>query len=306
VQAGRRPRSTLAAGARFRAKGPVVHRSRAVDRPSPAGSAPPSTCQDQYLTFSPPGRAVTGIFAGARLDVSHARGVSRLSRSSATDAWLAGQASQGWNSRLPVSVMAAARPYAGGAVEFKGDVLASGNPEVRGMLFWLGTACAGIAVTFWANTDVIHRRIARPASSLATRTCPSPAWPCSLPTGHARPADHHCRRPRVVQDDEHSQVGLWPTSRSGPTTTGSICPPTTRARKSGRASHRGTCQASAPQLEHHQEPDYGFRTGRVELNQPEGSPGGSGCRFTIGTGSPTACEPAPPPAHAARPARRRR
>lgn len=47
-------------------------------------------------------------------------------------------------------------PYRGGPVEFERTVPPSGNMEVRGKQFWLGTARAGMTVTFWASTDVIH------------------------------------------------------------------------------------------------------------------------------------------------------
>lgn len=50
--------------------------------------------------------------------------------------------------------------YEGGPVEFDRVVPASGNMEVRGKQFWLGTARSGMTVTFWASTDVIHLTIA--------------------------------------------------------------------------------------------------------------------------------------------------
>jgi transposase InsO family protein len=49
--------------------------------------------------------------------------------------------------------------YDGGPVEFDRVVPASGNMEVRGKQFWLGTARAGMTVTFWADVDVIHLTI---------------------------------------------------------------------------------------------------------------------------------------------------
>jgi hypothetical protein len=48
----------------------------------------------------------------------------------------------------------------GGPVEFDRVVPPSGNMEVRGKQFWLGTARAGMTVRFWASTDVIHLTIA--------------------------------------------------------------------------------------------------------------------------------------------------
>lgn len=54
----------------------------------------------------------------------------------------------------------AATGWAGGAVEFDRVVPPSGNLQVAGKQFWLGPARAGITVTFWADTDVIHLLIA--------------------------------------------------------------------------------------------------------------------------------------------------
>ncbi|MFD4346340.1 IS481 family transposase [Streptomyces coelicoflavus] len=45
-------------------------------------------------------------------------------------------------------------------VEFERVVPASGNLQVAGKQFWLGPARAGLAVTFWADTSVIHLLIA--------------------------------------------------------------------------------------------------------------------------------------------------
>jgi transposase InsO family protein len=55
---------------------------------------------------------------------------------------------------------AGARPYDGGPVELERPVPASGNMQVAGRQFWLGPARAGVMVTFWASTDVIHLMIA--------------------------------------------------------------------------------------------------------------------------------------------------
>ena len=53
----------------------------------------------------------------------------------------------------------APRPYQGGPAEFERVVPASGNMQVAGRQFWLGPARAGMVVTFWADTDVIHLTI---------------------------------------------------------------------------------------------------------------------------------------------------
>jgi hypothetical protein len=50
--------------------------------------------------------------------------------------------------------------WAGDAVEFERVVPASGNMSVAGKQFWLGPARAGVVVTFWADTDVVHLLIA--------------------------------------------------------------------------------------------------------------------------------------------------
>jgi transposase InsO family protein len=49
-----------------------------------------------------------------------------------------------------------AQPWDGGAIEFERVVPASGNMQVAGRQFWLGPARAGITITFWADTDIIH------------------------------------------------------------------------------------------------------------------------------------------------------
>jgi hypothetical protein len=54
----------------------------------------------------------------------------------------------------------AAVAYSAGPVEFDRVVPASGNLAVRGTQFWLGPARAGLTVTFWADHDLIHLRIA--------------------------------------------------------------------------------------------------------------------------------------------------
>lgn len=46
--------------------------------------------------------------------------------------------------------------YQGGPIEFERVVPASGNLAVLGKQFWLGPLRAGITITFWADTQVIH------------------------------------------------------------------------------------------------------------------------------------------------------
>jgi transposase InsO family protein len=54
----------------------------------------------------------------------------------------------------------AALAWAGGPVAFDRVVPPSGNLQVAGRQFWLGPARAGLTVTFWADTDVVHLLIA--------------------------------------------------------------------------------------------------------------------------------------------------
>ena len=49
-----------------------------------------------------------------------------------------------------------AQPWTGGAIEFERIVPASGNMQVAGRQFWLGPTRAGMRITFWADTDIIH------------------------------------------------------------------------------------------------------------------------------------------------------
>jgi len=49
-----------------------------------------------------------------------------------------------------------AEAYRGGPVEFERVVPASGNLAVLGKQFWLGPLRAGVAVSFWADNQVIH------------------------------------------------------------------------------------------------------------------------------------------------------
>jgi hypothetical protein len=72
--------------------------------------------------------------------------------------------------------------YRGGPVEFERVVPASGNLAVAGKQFWLGPLRAGITVTFWADTDVIHLLIggARDLAALAA-SGGRPAGPSPLP-----------------------------------------------------------------------------------------------------------------------------
>jgi transposase InsO family protein len=56
----------------------------------------------------------------------------------------------------PRSATAATAASDGGPVEFERVVPPSGNMEVTGRQFWLGPRRAGVTITFWADTEVIH------------------------------------------------------------------------------------------------------------------------------------------------------
>jgi transposase InsO family protein len=79
------------------------------------------------------------------------------------------------------------RPYDGGPVEFERVVPASGNMQVAGRQFWLGPHRAGMVVTFWAGTDVIHLSIGG-ARVKTVRSHLSAAGLTALAATGARPA----------------------------------------------------------------------------------------------------------------------
>jgi transposase InsO family protein len=78
-------------------------------------------------------------------------------------------------------------PHLGGPVEFERVVPASGNMQVAGSQFWLGPARAGMVVTFWADTSVIHLTIAG-ARVKTIRSHLSAAGLTALAAAGARPA----------------------------------------------------------------------------------------------------------------------
>jgi hypothetical protein len=78
-------------------------------------------------------------------------------------------------------------PYRGGPVEFERPVPASGNMQVAGRQFWLGPVRAGMVVTFWASTDVIHLTIGG-ARVKTVRSHLSAAGLTALAAAGARPA----------------------------------------------------------------------------------------------------------------------
>ena len=107
-------------------------------------------------------------------------------------------------------------PYRGGPVEFDRVVPPSGNMEVLGKQFWLGTARAGMTVRFWASTEIIHltiggARVKSVRSHLSTADLArlaasggSPAGPPPIPAdepGAAIEVD------RAVSKDGHVSLG---------------------------------------------------------------------------------------------------
>ena len=78
-------------------------------------------------------------------------------------------------------------PYRGGPVEFERPVPPSGNMQVAGRQFWLGPHRAGMVVTFWADTSVIHLSIGG-ARVKTVRSHLSAAGLTALAATGARPA----------------------------------------------------------------------------------------------------------------------
>jgi transposase InsO family protein len=56
----------------------------------------------------------------------------------------------------PPAAAAGTQPWREGPVEFERVVPPSGNMQVAGRQFWVGPRRAGITITFWADTEVIH------------------------------------------------------------------------------------------------------------------------------------------------------
>jgi len=125
----------------------------------------------------------------------------------------AGESAQAGGEAVPAE---RAQRYDGGPVEFDRVVPPSGNMEVLGKQFWLGTARAGMMVRFWASVDIIHltiagARVKSVRSHLSTAGLArlaasggSPAGPPPLPEpepGAAIEAD------RVVSKDGHVSLG---------------------------------------------------------------------------------------------------
>jgi hypothetical protein len=107
-------------------------------------------------------------------------------------------------------------PYRGGPVEFARPVPPSGNMEMLSKQFWLGTARAGLMVTFWASTEVIHLTIAG-ARAKSVRSHLSAADLARLAASGGRPAGPPPIRAaepgaalevdRVVSKDGHVSLG---------------------------------------------------------------------------------------------------
>jgi hypothetical protein len=125
----------------------------------------------------------------------------------------AGKSAQAGGEPVPAD---RAQRYDGGPVEFDRVVPPSGNMEVLGKQFWLGTARAGMMVRFWASVDIIHltiagARVKSVRSHLSTADLArlaasggSPAGPPPLPgpeLGAAIEVD------RVVSKDGHVSLG---------------------------------------------------------------------------------------------------
>ena len=119
-------------------------------------------------------------------------------------------------------------PYHGGPVEFARPVPPSGNMEVLGKQFWLGTGRAGTMVTFWASTEVIHLSIAG-ARVKSVRSHLSAADLARLAAGGGRPAGPP---PIPAPNPAHRSRS---TGRSARTATSASAAGTTSRRRSSAA-----------------------------------------------------------------------
>jgi hypothetical protein len=113
--------------------------------------------------------------------------------------------------------------YPGGPVELDRVVPASSNLAVRGIQFWLGSARAGLTVTFWANHDLIHlsttvvgSRPSAPTSQLSTwpRWPPPTDVPPAVPAAPTRSRHRAGNRPHRGPR-RHHLPGQPPTPRRG-------------------------------------------------------------------------------------------
>jgi transposase InsO family protein len=128
--------------------------------------------------------------------------------------------------------------YRGGPVEFDRVVPACGNLGVAGKQFWLGTARAGVTVTFWADPTSSTSRPAAPGSRPCARTCRPPISPPWSPPAAARPGHPHCLPPSPA-----------PRSRStAPSAAPAWCPwaPTGCSPRTSSAAAGSPCGSSRP------------------------------------------------------------
>jgi transposase InsO family protein len=125
----------------------------------------------------------------------------------------AGEAAQAGGEPVPADRV---QPYDGGPVEFDRVVPPSGNMEVLGKQFWLGTPRAGMVVRFWASVEIIHltiggARVKSVRSHLSTADLArlaasggNPAGPPPLPAAEPGAA---IEVDRVVSKDGHVSLG---------------------------------------------------------------------------------------------------
>jgi hypothetical protein len=106
--------------------------------------------------------------------------------------------------------------YRGGPVEFDRVVPPSGNMEVLGKQFWLGTARSGMAVRLWASTEIIHltiggARVKSVRSHLSTadlaRLAASGGVPAGPPPIPASEPGAAIEVDRAVSKDGHVSLG---------------------------------------------------------------------------------------------------
>jgi hypothetical protein len=82
-----------------------------------------------------------------------------------------------------------------GAVEVDRVVPPSGNMWLARQQIWMGPAKAGLVVTFWVDTDVIHILVGGPGSRPCAPICRPPIWTGFGLRGLARPGPRPSPRP---------------------------------------------------------------------------------------------------------------
>jgi transposase InsO family protein len=135
--------------------------------------------------------------------------------------------------------------WAGGPVAFHRVVPPSGNLQVAGKQFWLGPARAGLTVTFWADTDLLHLLLAG-ARVKTVRSHLSVADLATLAAHGGRPAGPPPLPPPSTAPPSRSTGSSpppgWSPSAAGPSWPQNASP----ASRSASASTGPPCTSSTP------------------------------------------------------------